>query len=185
MRGYKQWGMVLREMGFDEQTQDLLQIRLRMAKCCLAYEILTKNNIMQNQYGLCSCWDPRKSCWCCDNRFSRRRQLTVSLQVTNWGQATCTNNECTFGFIATPGQPHGSKRVACAFWQKGFSNGPWMAPEGGSPGGQLGSPASGGCFPQGRGCHGWPSAGSCAYVEQKRQRCFGSASKGNSWGEIQ
>lgn len=183
--GYKQWGMVLREMGFDEQTRDLQRIRLRMAKCCLAYEILIKNKIMQNQYGLCSCWDPRKSCWCCDNQFSGRRQLTVSLQVTNWGQATCTNNECTFGFIARPGQPQGSKRVVHAFWQKRFKTGLWISPQGGSPCGQLGSPASGGCFPQDWGCYGWPRAGSCSYTEQKRQRCLGNASKGNSWGEIQ
>lgn len=74
--GYKHCRMTFCETDFDKQY--LLQIRLRMVKHHLAYEILIKNNFTQNQYGTYSFWHPRKICsWCHDSQFSGRKYCEV------------------------------------------------------------------------------------------------------------
>lgn len=69
--GYKQRRMIFPETDFDKQAWYLLQVKWRVLKHHLAYEILIKKNITQNQYGTYSCWHPSKICsWCHDNQFS-------------------------------------------------------------------------------------------------------------------
>lgn len=62
---------------------DKLAYQVENGKTSLAYDILVKNSITQNQYGTYSCWHPRNVLGVMIINFLEENELLESLQVTN------------------------------------------------------------------------------------------------------